>query len=158
MESCHPYFLLSQLFWSSGQTYWPLIYSQGDSWPPVICRWLLWCWPSDCPWSVLLLFVVSWAVCSCSTHLFIHLSTRWSPARQSRPKSNTASFCRREAFAAAQSELIFPAFPGTSFGSLSWHSPFIRLFCLYLARQPIFEVYCQELFFLDPFNAVPGYL
>ena len=101
----HSHFLLSQQLWSSGQTFQPLVYSPGDSWPSVTSRQLLWCWPSD-PFENFVFLRKSaapgqlpWPVCSYNRDLLLIFQCLpgWALPISQGPAQITISLSRRRA-------------------------------------------------------------
>lgn len=162
METCHPYFLLSRLFWSSWQTYWPLVCSLGGSWPSVTCSWLLWYWPSDHFGNFVSPINSSpvggqfiWAVCSCSTDLFIPHVFQMKSCLSVKAEVKYTSFSR--SLYRYSVRINLSCLPWYFFCASVMTLTFIRYFCLCLGLQSIFEISFQELLFFDPFNTVQEY-
>lgn len=166
MDTCHPYFLVSLQLWSSGQTFGHLVYSQEDSWPPVICRQFLWYWPSDnfenfvflMNSSLLVVSFLDWSVPKIETCLSPNIYLLKS-LHQSRPSSNAISLSRRLCGYPVRINLFFPPQKSTFFIPLLWHSPllldyFIDIFAYICLSKQCLNFLCRNCFSLYPFNAI----
>ena len=137
---CHSHFLLSQQLWSSGQTFQPLVYSPGDSWPSVTSRQLLWCWPSD-PFENFVFLRKSaapgqlpWPVCSYNRDLLLIFQCLpgWALPISQGPAQITISLSRRRASQVVQwlkKKKNPPANAGDvrdAGSSLAWEDPWRR--------------------------------